>query len=510
MVGRGAERGYFMINKVRFIEAGNYAPYKRSLLNFITYNRYLKNPSTGLLTLTTIVKRLIDDTLMYSESISETNFEDLYDADIVFFSINTFNAVRSYEIAEVLKANSEALIVFGGMHASLNYREAIDYCDYILTGDADDSIVDFIRAINKGLPLTFAGLIYKSAGEIVDTGRREQPENIDTIPDRNLLYNYSKMAKRYDTLWPQVHASRGCPHNCSYCSVIAHFGRKLRKRSPDNVVDDIKQAIEFHRRRVIPRLSRAVWITDDNFAHDREWAIEVLKGIINSGIKYFFTVQARFEIGFDDELLALMKKAGFFEVAIGIEFLDDESFKQYNKKSNYDEIRRAIKNIRRHGIGVRGLFIVGTEYHRRGIGRKIARYVKDNGLHGALIQSLFFTPGTEFYEQNRERLIHRDWDKYDGRVVHYPANMRPQELQEEVIIASKKIYSFSRLLKALFTYSWFNKLVFAGEFFWHMSLRSVLKREAEQLKQLESDKSQTVISPINSFETIENHSEATF
>lgn len=56
-----------------------------------------------------------------------------------------------------------------------------------------------------------------------------------------------------------------------------------------------------------------MWITDDNFAENREWAISVLNKIIKSGIKYNFSVQARFEIGFDDEILDLMKKAGFKE-----------------------------------------------------------------------------------------------------------------------------------------------------------------------------------------------------
>lgn len=89
-----------MIKKIRFIEPGNYSAYKKSIINTFTYNKYIKNPSTGLITLTTIVKNLIDDTLMYSESISETDFEDVYDADIVFVSINTFNAVRGFEIAK--------------------------------------------------------------------------------------------------------------------------------------------------------------------------------------------------------------------------------------------------------------------------------------------------------------------------------------------------------------------------------------------------------------------------
>ena len=70
---------------------------------------------------------------MYSESISKINFGDVYDADIIFISINTFNAVRGYKIAEDIRKSSSALIVFGGMHASLNYPETIEYCNYILT-----------------------------------------------------------------------------------------------------------------------------------------------------------------------------------------------------------------------------------------------------------------------------------------------------------------------------------------------------------------------------------------
>ena len=78
-----------MLKKIRFIEPGNYSPYKKSIENMFTYNKYIRNPSTGLITLTTIVKNIIDDTLMYSESISKIPFEDVYDADIIFISINT-------------------------------------------------------------------------------------------------------------------------------------------------------------------------------------------------------------------------------------------------------------------------------------------------------------------------------------------------------------------------------------------------------------------------------------
>ena len=475
------------MNKIRFVEPGNYSPYRKSIFNALTYNKYIRNPSTGLITLATIVKKRIDDTFMYSESISEIQWKDIYDADIVFIGINTFNAVRGYAIAEQIKQNSSALIVFGGMHASLNYIETIEYADYVLTGDGDESILEFIEYIenktkNNNQKIEFPGVIYKQDGQIINSGKREQPENIDTVPDRNLVYQYSRMAKRYDTLWAQVHGSRGCPHNCDYCTVIRHFGQKIRKRTPENIVQDIKEAIAFHKRRGIPRLNTFVWITDDNFAHDREWAISVLRCIIENNIKYHFSVQARFEIGFDDELLALMRKAGFIDLALGIEFLDDNSFKEFNKKSNYADILRAVKNIQKHDIGVRGLFIVGAENDKKGIGSAIAEYVIQNDIKGALIQSLFFTPGTPFFEKNKHLLLHQNWEKYNGNVVHHPKNISPHELQEEIIIASEKIYSTKRLMHAFFHFKWINKILFIGEYFWQKSMRNDLRKEIEYLK----------------------------
>jgi radical SAM superfamily enzyme YgiQ (UPF0313 family) len=477
------------VRKIRFIEPGNYSPYRKSIANVFTYNKYIRNPSTGLITLATIVKKRVDDTFMYSESISKIKWKDIYNADIVFIGINTFNAVRGYTIAKKIKQYSSALVVFGGMHASLNYMEAINYCDYVLTGDGDESILDFIeyaeqKTKNNSLKINFPGVIYKQNGQIINSGEREQPENIDTIPDRNLVYQYSKMAKHYDTLWAQVHASRGCPHNCDYCTVIRHFGQRIRKRTPENVIQDIKEAIIFHKRKIIPRFNTFVWITDDNFAQDREWAISILRCIIQNNIKYHFSVQARFEIGFDDELLDLMRKAGFIDLALGIEFLDDNSFKEFNKKSNYSDILRAIKNIQKHEIGVRGLFIVGAENDTKGVGSAIAKYVIENNIKGALVQSFFFTPGTPFFEKHKHLLIHQNWEKYNGNVVHYPKNIKPHELQREIVIASKKIYSFKRLIYAIFNYKWINKILFIGEYFWQISFRNDLRKEIDYLLQI--------------------------
>jgi len=498
------------VRKVRFVEPGN-LPYRRSPKNLYTYERYIRNPSIGLLTLATVVHGVVPDTLMYSESISYVNWDDVYDADIVFIGIFTFNANRGYEIADRIRERSDALVVMGGLHASLNYPEAIAHCDYVLLGEADESIRDFICALmgsgqdegsswrgggSQGTGVryidfsNFPGLVYSATNDagdphIVHTGNPKPPHNIDLIPDRDLLYRYRKMAG-HSTLWPQVHASRGCPHSCDYCAVVRHFGHRVRTRSPENVVEDIRQAINFHDRRLMPRFSKVCWITDDNFFADRAWAISVLKAIIASDINYRFTIQARYEVGLDDEMLDLLKRAGFIELAMGIEFIEDRDFETYHKKCSNEEVIRAIHNTQAHGLNVRGLFIFGAKHHTKGIGRQVAAFVEEHGISGVLLQSMYFVPGTPVYEASKGRLLHEDWSKCTGHVVHWPDNMRPAELEQEVIEASSLIYSKKNLWRKLLRRPWIEKVLALGEHYWHKSIRSDMRKELAYLKELEN------------------------
>ncbi|MCL1895930.1 MAG: B12-binding domain-containing radical SAM protein [Clostridiales bacterium] len=467
------------IEKIRFIEPGS-PPYRPSIKNLYTYEKYIRTPSHGLLTLATIAKAHVDDTYMYSESISKIKWDDVLDADIVFIGVFTFAASRGYELARYIKERSEAVVVMGGLHASMNYPEAVQHCDYVLLGEGDESIPEFIAALREGRQADFPGVAYLEGGVLVHTGDRKPPEDIDVIPDRDLLYRYREMAG-HNTIWPQVHASRGCPHNCDYCAVVRHLGRKVRTRSPENVVEDIKRAIAFHGGRRVPRMMNILWITDDNFFADRDWALSVLNAIIDSGINYNFTIQTRYEVGFDDEMLDLMKRAGFCEVAMGIEFLEDESFEAYHKKSLYTEIIRSVKNIQKHGLNVRGLFIFGADDHTKGVGDRLADFVIEYDIRGVLIQSMYFVPGTPVYEANKGRLLDRDWSKYDGHVVHDPKLISAYDLQKEIIRASAKIYSVKNVLKALVARKGAGRVLYLGECLWQMSVRADLRRDLKNL-----------------------------
>jgi radical SAM superfamily enzyme YgiQ (UPF0313 family) len=231
-------------------------------------------------------------------------------------------------------------------------------------------------------------------------------------------------------------------------------------------------------------LSKAVWLTDDNFALDRAWAKDVLRAIIASDISWPITVQARWELGFDDEMLTLMKEANFFEVSLGIEFIDDASFVHYHKRCTRKHIEAAIANIHAHGIGVRGLFILGGDEDTPGVGKRLGQFVVDNDIHGCLLQSMFFVPGTPVYEENKDRLLHKDWNLFNGNVVHYPKNMTPAELQKELIDASATAYSLRRLGHSLVHARGLFKILAIGETFWHASLRRQWRKRLPELEAL--------------------------
>lgn len=476
--------------KVRFIEPAE-RPYRPSLLNNLVYNRYIRTPSQGVMTLATIANKTVEDVLAYSESISEVDWEDVLTADVICISIFTFNAERGYRIADLLRSNGDALVIIGGLHATLVPEETALHADLVMLGEGDETMPFVLNEIREGRmsPESIKdhvegtslaareGFAWMDAeGRFRSTGTATPPLQIDTVPNRHLLYRFKEMTS-YNTIWPQVHASRGCPHSCDYCGLVAAFGSTVRTRSPEAVIEDIMQAIDFfdtgnH------RLAKMLWITDDNFFANRKWALSVLRLIVDRGIEYNFTVQARSEVGFDDEMLEALKRAGFSELAMGIEFIEDEAFKINHKASSVAQIKASIRNIQAHGLRVRGLFILGADNHTPGISERLVRFVKENGISGVLLQAMYFIPGTRSYEEHRSELIPKSpWSRCVGRAVHHPKHMSARQLQQEVINASKAIYAPKELLAALVTKRGIERLLLIGEFFWQASERYDMERE---------------------------------
>ena len=160
-------------------------------------------------------------------------------------------------------------------------------------------------------------------------------------------------------------------------------------------------------------------------------------------------IQARPDIATDDELLTLLKKANFGIIYMGIESLNPSSLEKLKKDISIDDTLVAIKRIQNRGMAVHGLFVFGDDEFQKGDGLRIAQFAKEHDLSGALIQPLTPYPGTDLFEKMKRanRILHEDWQYYNGKVVIKPKHLRAAELQKEIYDCYRSVYSLVRIVK---------------------------------------------------------------
>lgn len=436
-------------------------------------------PNPGPIVIASLLKQSGHDVEVISEYVTKLNLDDLKKADLVGISLATYNAAKGLSIARKIKKP----VVFGGFHASLMPDECLNYGDYVIRGDGH-SIVDLAAFLTHNLDNNIQqipNLVYKQNGEIVFN--RIESKAVNIVPDYGLVRNYYKFnIKRLLRIPLLVNASRGCHQDCTFCSIKAVYP-DFKKKDVRTVIADIQSQIKHQHffARVLPKI---IWITDDNFASDRRWAKELLTAMARLRHDYFFTVQARVDVAQDGDLLHLMKKAGINRIYMGIESLDQNSLDNFNKKTSLSDISSAVKNIRSHGIDVHGLFVFGDDQFQKGDGRRVAEFVRRHGLSGALIQPLTPYPGTRLYQklEKQKRILHRNWQHYNGKVVFQPKNLTPAELHAEIYDCYMRIFSPWRVLRFFMTGNKGWKLEFLGEaVFRYLEKRKIDKYLRDQL-----------------------------
>jgi len=405
------------------------------------YNLKSLNPNLGPVIIGTLLKQYghrVEVISEYVTNISKGDMAEINRADLVGVSITTYNAPRGFEIAE----NVRVPIVFGGFHASLVPEECLGHGDFVIRGDGHPVVLlaDYLENGPDDAVRRIPNLVYRSNGETIFNKRETNAVNV--VPDFSLVRGYYKPGLRALLRMPiLLNASRGCIRICSFCS-IKEVSAGFEKKDIEIVIQDLKNQI---RRRpfLSGLLPRVIWITDDNFFSDREWAIDILKALVRCKTKFQFNIQAHADIAEDDEILSLMKEANVGFVSLGIESLNRKSLENFNKGLSPENMVYAIKRLRYYGISVHGLFIFGDDEFKKGDGRQIAAFARRHRLAGLLIQPLTPYPGTRLFDRLRKegRILHKRWGEYGDKVVFMPKHMSPRELQEEICECYATIYS---------------------------------------------------------------------
>jgi radical SAM superfamily enzyme YgiQ (UPF0313 family) len=424
------------------------------------YDQRSLTPNPGPVMVATLLKQAGHGVEVFSEYVASFDIDEVNRADLVGISITTYNAPRGFAIARQVKKP----LVFGGFHASLMPEECLQYGDYVIRGDGY-SIVDLADYVDNPDDLAIdriPNLVHKQGDRIIHNHTAARPANV--APDYSLVRDYYKFSLRQLVRIPMlVNASRGCYHHCAFCSIKAVYP-DFAKKDIQVVIEDIKSQIKHQHffARFFPKI---IWITDDNFSSDKNWAKDLLKAIAELKSDYTFTVQSRIDIADDDELLKLMVAANINRVYVGIESLNQKSLDRFNKNTSTHAIEIAIAKLKDFGIDVHGLFVFGDDDFQKGDGLRVANFAKKHGFSGVLIQPLTPYPGTELYKklETESRILHRNWQHYNGKIAFKPKNMTPAELTREIYDCYSKVFSPWRVIRFFFAGNRGWKMEFIGE-----------------------------------------------
>jgi radical SAM superfamily enzyme YgiQ (UPF0313 family) len=406
-------------------------------------------PRLGTLILGTMMKKRGWEVELFVEDFRKVDFDVIAGADLVGISTITSTAPRAYAIADRVRAMGIPVLM-GGPHVTYLTEEALEHADFVVRGEGEAALAAFIDAREDGGELAdVPNLSYRDAsGAIVHNPMAPRAADLDRIPfpDFSLLRPGAKGLKYMASI--PVLTSRGCPFDCSFCSVTGMFGRKYRFRSTENIIEELRR---YSGRKTM------VFFYDDNFAADPRRTRELCEAIIREKLKITWTTQVRADVTRDPELVGLMRKSGCHTVYIGFESVNPDALEDMKKQQTVAEIANAVKVFRRHRIHIHGMFVLGFDQDDWRSVRKTVRFAKRARLTSTQFLILTPLPGSAFYDQisAENRIRFHDWALYDAHhAVFQPARFSLPDLQKAQSFAHRKFYSLKQEARKILAGQW--------------------------------------------------------
>jgi radical SAM superfamily enzyme YgiQ (UPF0313 family) len=440
--------------------------------DFHIYSKF-SLPRLGLPLIATMLARRGHDVQLYCDAVakrSPADFRDILRSDLVGISITTSTAPSGYRLGRALKL-AGIPVVYGGPHATYCPEEALGHGDYVVRGEGEYAALELVEALEAGEPAThIKNLSYRDGGESVHAPLRPLAADLSDFPWPD--FTLMKGARRMK-VYPLA-TSRGCPRHCDFCSVTPLFGHKMRMRPAEDVVAEMDRVSQ-----------RMVFIADDNFTANRRYVRGLLEGFARLDSPPPWMAQAGVDVGRDEDLVRAMKEAGCQALAIGFESVNDETLAGYGKGQTCDDIVRCVEVLRKHGIWIHGMFVLGGDADGPDAAEKTVTFAKKHHVDSVQFLALTPVPGTDLFHRLEQegRIFSHDWSLYDGHhVVYEPARMTPLELQLGLIKAHRKFYSFRRVLSEIRRFHWFAAIT---TYYGHRLIRKWQRRKGELLQILE-------------------------
>lgn len=361
-----------------------------------------------------------------------------YSPDCIVLDVSILNYKISVDLLNRLRKEGDSgwVVIGVGQEVSADikaFRDKNPQFDFLFAGEAEQEVVMVIKKMGRGVPLSDIKQFYRenNSEDAVWT-----INELNSLPylyyDKDVSDKYSfvyplKKAKRLR--WGHMLTSRGCPHPCIFCSQLMResYGRKVRLRSAEHVVDEMEYLLE--------QGVNIIAFDDDNFTNSYKHAENICREIIKRNLKIDWIIHARID-EVPKDLLELMSRAGCVLIRFGLETRVERLLTILHKTDNVkkwvESGEPTVKKARSCGISVACLFQVGSPTETLEDVQQSIDYAKL--LDPDMIQIAYFTPfpGTAAYQMFRqqvEKLSNEELYHYGSPVINVSA-MTDKELIE--------------------------------------------------------------------------------
>jgi radical SAM superfamily enzyme YgiQ (UPF0313 family) len=377
--------------------------------------------------------------LIVDENLGAPDYPAMPRPDLVGITAFTSQANRAYEVATHFRRLGVP-VVMGGIHATMCLDEVMERVDSVVTGEAEGIWPQVLKDARHG-----------RLKRRYDGGFAE----INDVP----LARHDLLAAGY--AFGAVQTTRGCPLNCSFCSVTAFNGARYRQRPIPDVVREFQSVREKY-----------VLVVDDNLIGTRPDHIarakDLFRAMAQANLRKEWVAQATINFADDEELLALAAKAGCRGVFIGFESPTPEGLRELGKKFNLlkgRDFRASVRRIQRHKILVVGSFIIGLDVDEPGIGQRIAEVASQYRVDNLNVLFLTPLPGTRLWDQmkSEDRIaldaFPEDWRYYTLTfpVARYK-HLSLDGIIEEMTSCDRRFYSMPRILRRVCSSLWHRRM----------------------------------------------------
>jgi len=368
------------------------------------------------------------DISIVDENLGAPDYAAMPRPDLVGITAFASQANRAYEVAAHFQ-HLGVPVVMGGIHATTCVGEVMERVDAVVTGEAEAVWPQVLDDVRQG-----------SLKRRYDGGRAE----LDDVPPA-----------RHDLLptgyvFGAIQTTRGCPLNCSFCSVTAINGAHYRQRPIADVVREFRMIRE-----------KGALVVDDNLIGTRPEHIARAKDLFcameEANLRKQWIAQVTINFADDEELMSLAARAGCRGVFIGFESPTAEGLGELGKKFNLlgdRDLRTSVRRIQHHKILVVGSFVIGLDVDGPGIGRRVAKTATRYGVNN--LNALFLTPlpGTRLWDQMKaeDRIILNefpaDWKHYTlGFPVARYKHLSVDDSIDEVDACNRAFYSLPQIVR---------------------------------------------------------------